>query len=104
MPHGILNANSARNSQLLRQIDVGTVNISFNRPTSLQVAVTCTYFNKVVYSRIRIENFWYIETHVSLNMANPRNSGQLVQRVVDSVNAYSDTSAELAGVQYEYNF
>ena len=40
--HCKLRANSARNSQLLRQIDVGTVNILFDRATSLFVADTCT--------------------------------------------------------------
>ena len=40
--HVELNDNSARNSQLLRQIDVGTLIILFERPTRLLVVGTCT--------------------------------------------------------------
>ena len=40
--HVKLNVTSVENSQLLGQIDVGTDNIYFDRPTSLVVAGTCT--------------------------------------------------------------
>ena len=41
--YGKLKANSAKNFQLLRPIDVDTaVNILFYRPTGLLVASTCT--------------------------------------------------------------
>ena len=52
---GKLKANSARNSQLLRQIDVGTVIILFYRPTSLLVGRYVFNSNKFVYCR-RLES------------------------------------------------
>ena len=58
--HAKLHANLARNLQLLRQIDVGTVNILFNRPTSIQVAGKCTTRTNVCTVESVI--LWYIET------------------------------------------
>ena len=50
-----LSRQTARNSQLLRQINVGTVNMLFDRPISLLVAGTCIQLEQmcVQYNQTR---------------------------------------------------
>ena len=55
--------NSARNSQLLRQIGVGTVKILFDCPICLQVAGTCTTWTNLCTVQLESEiSDTYIET------------------------------------------